>query len=157
MHWFLDPIQYHYVDFEGRVGRQEFWMYILGYVIGYVLVSVVDSDALSALYGLALLLPGLSITARRLHDTGKSGWWQLIALIPILGAIVLIIFCVGESEPAANMYGPVPSPKANSTTAFAVPTSAATTTAPSSPEAAAASERPIASVTPESEPAPNND
>jgi uncharacterized membrane protein YhaH (DUF805 family) len=63
---------------------------------------------LSGLYSLAVLLPGIAVSVRRLHDTGKSGWWLLIAFIPILGAIVLLIFMITDSDKAPNAYGPSP-------------------------------------------------
>jgi uncharacterized membrane protein YhaH (DUF805 family) len=62
----------------------------------------------SGIYSLLMLLPFLAVAARRLHDTGKSGWWQLIALIPYLGALVLIAFLIRDSVPGSNAYGPNP-------------------------------------------------
>lgn len=112
MHWFLDPIKNHYFDFDGRVARKPFWMYILMYVIvvvvANIVLSIVGLEMLAPLISLALLLPSLGITARRLHDTGRSGWWQLIGLVPLLGLIVMIYFTVQDSEPGANMYGANP-------------------------------------------------
>src|SRR4051794_8393565 len=63
---------------------------------------------LSGLYSLAVLLPSIAVTVRRLHDTGRSGWWILISLIPIIGGIVLLVFMVLDSEPGVNQYGPNP-------------------------------------------------
>jgi uncharacterized membrane protein YhaH (DUF805 family) len=110
MHWFIDPIRNQYADFTGRTSRQAFWMYILWYIIAYVVVALVASlvggEALVMLLALAILVPSLAITARRLHDTGLSGWWQLIGLIPVLGLIVMIILTVRPGEAGANQYGP---------------------------------------------------
>ena len=111
MHWFLDPIQKHYADFEGRIGRQEFWMFVL-FVFGInVVIGMLDVDVLSMVISLGLLVPNLAMGARRLHDTGRSGWWQLIGLIPIIGWIILIIWLATETTPADNMYGKPAVPK----------------------------------------------
>jgi uncharacterized membrane protein YhaH (DUF805 family) len=125
MHWFIDPIKYHYADFDGRVGRQEFWMFTLFSFILYILLEVIGIDAATLLVSLALSIPSLALSARRLHDIGKSGWWQLIVLIPIIGFIVLIVWCAQKTDPSSNIYG-----------APAVPKSAApetTTVAPATP------------------------
>ncbi len=105
MHWFIDPIKNKYADFEGRTGREEYWMFILIY-IGIAIVVMFVSSFLNMLLTLALLVPNIAIAARRLHDTGKSGWWQLVALIPILGLIILIILLVIKGEEKENKYGP---------------------------------------------------
>ena len=111
MHWFLDPIKNHYTDFEGRVGRQEFWMFVLFvYSIGLVL-EILSLSILSAILGLGTLIPHLGLGARRLHDTGRSGWWQLLAFVPIVGWIILIIWCAQETSPADNIYGKPAAPK----------------------------------------------
>jgi uncharacterized membrane protein YhaH (DUF805 family) len=100
-----------YAAFTGRARRKEYWMYSLFYTIFYVLLMVIDAvlgtGVLSGIYALALLIPCISIATRRLHDTGRSGWWQLIVLIPIVGAIILLVFLVQDSH-AANSYGQNP-------------------------------------------------
>lgn len=102
----------NYTLFEGRARRSEFWKFALvNFVISVVLNQVWDT--LGMLYGLAVLVPAVAVGARRLHDIGKSGWWQLIVLIPFLGAILLIIFFVLDSEPKDNKYGA--NPKGGST------------------------------------------
>ncbi|TJY41720.1 DUF805 domain-containing protein [Cohnella pontilimi] len=63
---------------------------------------------LSGLYALAILLPSLAVSVRRLHDTGRSGWWLLIGLIPLIGAIILLVFTCQDSQPGDNRYGPNP-------------------------------------------------
>jgi len=108
MHWFIDPIQNHYADFTGRATRQEFWMYILVYLGVAIAVAIglsaVGLESLSPLFTLAILLPNWAITARRLHDVNKSGWWQLIALVPF-GIIFLIIWLARERVDEGNRYG----------------------------------------------------
>ena len=110
MEYFIGALK-RYADFTGRAKRQEYWMFILFYLIFYLMLSVIDAvigtPVLSSLYSLALFIPSISIAARRLHDTSRSGWWQLIALIPLIGAIVLIVFLVQDSH-EDNEYGPNP-------------------------------------------------
>jgi uncharacterized membrane protein YhaH (DUF805 family) len=93
-----------YADFTGRARRKEYWMFILIYTVINIVLAVLGLDIVSMLVGLALLVPSISIAARRLHDTGRSGWWQLIALIPIIGFIILIVFLVQDSH-ETNDYG----------------------------------------------------
>jgi uncharacterized membrane protein YhaH (DUF805 family) len=86
-----------YVDFNGVASRSEFWWFILfGFIVGVVLGAV--SVTVANLFALAILLPQLAVGARRLHDVGRSGWWQLLVLIPIFGLIVLIVFWVQPSN-----------------------------------------------------------
>jgi uncharacterized membrane protein YhaH (DUF805 family) len=103
-----------YVKFDGRSRRAEFWWYALANLIISVVLNIIDAalgmgggfgGVLSGLYGLAVLLPGIAVGIRRLHDTGKTGWWLLIALVPIIGLIVLIVFWATDSTPGANDYG----------------------------------------------------
>jgi uncharacterized membrane protein YhaH (DUF805 family) len=101
-----------YTGFSGRARRSEFWWYTLFTVGVYVVVGIVDAamntTLLGLIVGLGLLLPSLAVTVRRLHDTGRSGWWVLIGLIPLAGAIVLLVFECMDSEPGANRFGPSP-------------------------------------------------
>jgi len=104
--------------FTGRARRREYWTFVLFNVIITVVLtmieSIADSDSegsqstLATLYGLVVLTPSLAVGVRRLHDIGKSGWWMLIGLIPIIGTIVLLIFAVRDSQPADNQYGQNP-------------------------------------------------
>lgn len=112
MHWYVDVLK-KYVTFDGRAGRPEFWMFTLINLIITIVLLVLDvvlgtDPFLHLVYTLAVLLPGLAVGARRLHDTGLSGWWQLIILIPILGSIALLILCARAGKPDANAYGPAP-------------------------------------------------
>ena len=109
MEYFIGALK-KYVDFTGRARRKEFWMYMLFYFIFYAIAAVIDvtlgTMIFSTVLALGLFLPTIAISARRLHDTGRSGWWQLIGLIPLIGAIVLLVFYVldslGENEYGAN-------------------------------------------------------
>lgn len=102
-----------YATFSGRARRKEYWMFVLFNFLFAAGIQIVEmalgtTGALSALYSLAVFLPGLAVCVRRLHDIGKSGWWCLIALVPIVGAIVLIVFACTDSQPGDNAYGPNP-------------------------------------------------
>ena len=92
-----------YVDFSGRASRPEFWWFFLFQIIAMFVTGMV-SDVLNGIAGLALLLPALSVGARRLHDIGKSAWFLLLGLIPVLGFLILLYWCVQPSE-GANAYG----------------------------------------------------
>jgi uncharacterized membrane protein YhaH (DUF805 family) len=92
-----------YADFSGRASRSEYWWWAL-FVLLITIVGQVIGDILGGIASLAMLLPYLAVTSRRLHDIGKSGWWQLIGFIPLIGWVVLIYWCVqGPKEP--NTYG----------------------------------------------------
>lgn len=113
MNWYLDVIKNKYAQFTGRSRRKEFWMFVLfNFLVGVVL-AIVDralglNGILNGVYTLAILVPAIALWVRRLHDIGKSGWWVLIGLIPFIGAIVLIVFAVQDSNPGANEYGENP-------------------------------------------------
>ena len=111
MHWYVDVLK-KYAVFSGRARRQEYWMFFLFNLIVSIVLSIVDraigSNVISLLYTLAVLLPGLGVAVRRLHDTGRSGWWILIALIPLVGTIILIVFLASEGKAEENQYGTNP-------------------------------------------------
>ncbi|MBO7747620.1 DUF805 domain-containing protein [Paenibacillus sp. MWE-103] len=112
MEWYLKVLQ-NYVGFTGRARRKEYWMFVLFNILVSIALAVVDGllgsgRLLSGLYSLAVLLPTLAVTVRRLHDTGRSGWWYFIILIPFVGAIVLLVFVCLDGEPNDNQYGPNP-------------------------------------------------
>lgn len=103
-----------YVGFAGRARRSEFWYFYLFTIIVSIVASVLQravsnsgSGVITGIVGLALILPSLAVGVRRLHDTGRSGWWILIGLIPVIGTIVLIVFYVQDSH-SDNQYGPSP-------------------------------------------------
>ncbi len=118
----LDPIGYwkkvvleNYANFSGRARRAEFWWTLLiNWAIMVVLAIIglaVLGDAgvaLYLLYALATFIPSLAVGIRRLHDTGKSGWYLLISLIPFVGSIILLVFFASDGERGPNQYGPSP-------------------------------------------------
>lgn len=98
--YFVNVIRNHYADFEGKAGRAEFWYYVLfNFLIGLAvgLLAMLVGNWISYICSLALFVPGLAITVRRLQDIGKSGWWVFIAFIPVIGAIWLIILLAKPS------------------------------------------------------------
>ena len=112
MNWYFEVLK-KYAVFDGRAHRTEFWLFFLfSFIISLflgVIVGLVESLwFITTLYALAVLIPGLAVSVRRLHDTNRSGWWILTGLVPILGWIALLIFYVEDSRPGANQYGPNP-------------------------------------------------
>ena len=111
MSWYLLVLK-KYAVFSGRARRKEIWYFILfdaifAFVLGFI-DSLIGIYVLSSLYSLAVLLPSLGVSIRRLHDTGRTGWWIFIGLIPLIGAIILLVFFVTDSQPETNQYGPSP-------------------------------------------------
>ena len=112
MNWYIGCWK-KFVDFNGRARRQEYWMFVLFSFLASVALQIVDgilgtAGALAGIYGLAALIPSLAVTVRRLHDTDRSGWMILISLIPIVGAIVLLVFLCSDSKPGDNRFGANP-------------------------------------------------
>ncbi len=112
MNWYLDVLK-KYAEFKGRARRQEYWMFFLFNLIIAIVLIIIDAvlgtgGILNLLYSLAVLIPGIAVTARRLHDTDRSGWWILIALVPFVGFIVLLVFMVMEGQQSSNQYGENP-------------------------------------------------
>ncbi|HYF85594.1 DUF805 domain-containing protein [Azospirillum sp.] len=111
-----------YVGFSGRALRSEYWFWVLFTVLLSIVTSIIDValfpfddvSPLSSITNLALLLPGLAVSARRLHDVGRSGWWLLLAIVPVIGWIILLIWTVTKGDAAANRFGPPPQPTAGS-------------------------------------------
>ena len=85
-----------YADFNGRATRSEFWWWVLFVLLATIAANILN-DKLGILISLGTLLPYIAVTARRLHDTNRSGWWQLIGIIPVIGWIIMIVWCVQES------------------------------------------------------------
>lgn len=114
MEWYLHVLK-NYARFDGRSRRSEYWQFLLVNVIVALVLGVVDGvlrkivgfGMLGALYGLAVLIPGIAVSIRRLHDTDRSGWWLLLALVPLVG-LVLIWFMVEDSNAGTNRYGQNP-------------------------------------------------
>ncbi|MDO5036540.1 MAG: DUF805 domain-containing protein [Porphyromonas sp.] len=123
MKWFLKVLR-QYADFSGRARRKEYWYFtlfdfifafvagaldnILGLNLPATMGTPIPYGYIYLLYGLAVFIPALAVTVRRLHDIGKSGWWVLIALIPLVGAIWLLYYLVLDSVPGANRWGENP-------------------------------------------------
>ncbi len=109
---FLHAVKDNYCNFDGRASRYEYWWFVLCNVIISCVCSLIDQligvAIISGLVGLALLLPGLGLAVRRLHDINKSGWWVLISLIPLVGWIILIVWAAQKGDEAANDFGECP-------------------------------------------------
>ncbi|MFF3460823.1 DUF805 domain-containing protein [Streptomyces sp. NPDC002619] len=111
MNWFIEALK-KYAVFSGRARRKEYWMFVLFYALLYVVFlgvgAAIKVPAIVAVVAVGLLLPAWGVAVRRLHDTGRSGWWLLIGLIPLVGGIVLLVFYCSDSVPGANKYGANP-------------------------------------------------
>lgn len=120
MEWFIKVLR-QYSDFDGRARRKEFWMFVLFYILFSACIAFMDDmmdtayseepfsgGILSTAYALALFIPSLAVSIRRLHDTGKSGWMILLSFVPFIGWIWLLILYCQDSEPGSNPYGPNP-------------------------------------------------
>ncbi|MDR1268788.1 MAG: DUF805 domain-containing protein [Planctomycetaceae bacterium] len=111
MNEYLTVLQ-KYAVFHGRARRKEYWMFVLfntgiAYTIGFVSGLLMGEQGIivDSIYAFAVLVPGIAVMVRRLHDIGKSGWWSLIVFVPIVGAIVLLIWSIRDSQPGSNQYG----------------------------------------------------
>lgn len=107
MNWYLMPWQ-KFAQFTGRSRRKEYWSFVLGnFIIGFVL-GLVGLETIGFVFALAAFIPGIAVAVRRLHDTDRSGWWLLIAFIPLIGVIILIVFLLLNGTSGANRFGPDP-------------------------------------------------
>jgi uncharacterized membrane protein YhaH (DUF805 family) len=118
MSWFLLAVS-KYATFSGRARRKEYWFFILFYLLSYLVAVVIDSvivptilpgiqGFLSLILAFGLMLPGFAVAARRLHDLGKSGWWQLLNFVPLIGPAILIIWLARKGTAGPNSFGPDP-------------------------------------------------
>ena len=118
MNWYLDVLK-KYAVFNGRARRKEYWMFLLIHWVIVLAISLlaglgrgtvpsVPMLVVLVLYTLAVFLPSLGLTVRRLHDTGKSGAWVFLAFVPLVGAIILLIFLVTDGQSGENQFGPDP-------------------------------------------------
>ena len=118
MNWYLGVLK-KYAVFSGRARRKEYWLFVLFNMIFAILAMILDNvlgiaiqglgyGPIYILFGLAVLVPGWAVSVRRLHDVGKSGWFFFIVLIPIVGAIWLLVLMCRDSMPGENQYGPNP-------------------------------------------------
>jgi len=112
MQWYLKVVKDNFANFQGRARRQEYWMFILFNSLfafaALLLDGLLGLGFLYALYVLAMFIPSTAVAVRRLHDTGKSGWWLLILLVPIIGSIWCLVLLCTDSENGANSFGPSP-------------------------------------------------
>lgn len=118
MSWFVEALK-KYAVFRGRSRRKEYWYFVLFSVIISIALSIVDTiigtgstfgstGLLAGIFALALLIPSISVSVRRLHDINRTGWWVLISFIPLIGAIVLLVFAVQDGTTGSNRYGSDP-------------------------------------------------
>ena len=118
MNYYFDALK-NYGNFSGRARRKAYWLWVLFNTLVSIVFFVIDKAVgtplivldyglLYSLYALAVFVPGIAILVRRLHDTGRCGWWAFLLLVPCAGAVVIIIFCVLPSSPDENQYGPCP-------------------------------------------------
>ncbi|MGL6257695.1 DUF805 domain-containing protein [Vibrio sp. WXL210] len=111
MEWYFAVLK-KYAVFTGRARRQEYWMFVLFNVIISIAIALIErvigTNFIGGLYSLAVFIPSLAVAVRRLHDTGRTGWWVLIGFIPLIGLIVLIVFTIKDSDEGDNEYGPNP-------------------------------------------------
>ncbi|GAA0625740.1 DUF805 domain-containing protein [Kribbella sandramycini] len=123
MQWFIDVITKRYAQFSGRARRKEFWFFQLFFFIGALVLSILDSllglefyksatygsfGYLAVVFQLALLVPSIAVSVRRLHDVGRSGWWVLLSFVVCIGWIVLLVWYVREGQVGDNEHGPDP-------------------------------------------------
>lgn len=110
--WYLKVVRDNYANFSGRARRSEYWYFVLFNLIISIVLGIIDYvigiELLGSIYSLAVFIPSLAVGIRRLHDVGKSGWFTLIILIPIVGAIWLIVLYATEGDRGSNQYGPDP-------------------------------------------------
>ena len=103
-----------YVGFSGRASRSEYWIWWGFLVVVYFAVAATalligtTGYVVLSLVALVFLLPNLAVTVRRLHDTGRSGFWLLIVLVPLVGVIILLVFLLLDSQTEPNKWGPPP-------------------------------------------------
>jgi uncharacterized membrane protein YhaH (DUF805 family) len=112
LEWYLKVVRDNYANFEGRARRSEFWYFTLVNFIVAVILSIIASIAgfviyLYYIYALAVLVPSIAVGIRRLHDLGKSGWFYLLAFVPLVNIYILVLFCT-EGDRGSNEFGPDP-------------------------------------------------
>jgi uncharacterized membrane protein YhaH (DUF805 family) len=120
VNWYLDALT-RYAQFDGRARRTAYWMFTLittlvAIALGFIDAALgleigpakADVGVLGILYALLVLVPSIAVAVRRLHDTNRSGWWLLIAMVPLLGVIVLLVMLCLDSTPGDNRFGPNP-------------------------------------------------
>lgn len=114
MNWYFEVLK-KYFRFRGRASREEYWYFTLFHIMITAILTLVDLfllgsaergiGLLSTAYTILVFLPGITVSVRRLHDTNRSGWWLLISVVPLLGALLLLYWYIGEGTPGENQYG----------------------------------------------------
>jgi uncharacterized membrane protein YhaH (DUF805 family) len=115
MDYYLKVLK-NYAVFKGRARRKEYWLFVLFNVLAVLLLSLVDNilgtydekskaGLIGSIYSLAVIIPSIAVSIRRLHDTDKSGWWLLLHLIPLFGSLVLLIFFISDTQIGTNRFG----------------------------------------------------
>ena len=119
MNWYLAVLK-NYVGFSGRARRTEYWMFALFNAIIFLVLAILAAVTRSpffwvlyAIYALAVIIPSLAVTWRRMQDTGRNGLWILLGLIPLVGGIILLVFMLLPGTPGPNEFGPDPKAIAN--------------------------------------------
>ncbi len=118
MNWFLYSLR-NYAKFDGRATRPEYWYFVLMTMLIFIILAIFDGilgkfssstgmGLLSGIYLVAVAIPSLAVGARRLHDTGRSGWWQLVNVVPYIGWVVVIVLFALRGQPESNRFGDVP-------------------------------------------------
>ena len=118
MGWYIEALK-KYAVFSGRSRRKEYWYFVLFSVIVSLVLSAIDAllgtfssstnvGLLSGIYALAIIVPSIAVSVRRLHDIDRTGWWVLISLVPVIGFLVLLVFAVLDGTPGENRFGPNP-------------------------------------------------
>ena len=109
MEWYLKVVRDNYANFHGRASRKEYWMFVLfNFIFSIVAVAIdviLGLGFIFFIYTIGVLIPGMAVTIRRLHDHGKSGWWIFINFIPLIGAIWLLILLASTGSPEDNKFG----------------------------------------------------
>ena len=117
----IKVLKENFANFSGRARREEYWYYSLAVFVISAILSVLSKAGIvgvifsivSFLFSLCILIPGIAVSVRRLHDTGRSGWWLLLCLIPLIGHIVLLVFMVTEGQKGENKWGDDPKKEVN--------------------------------------------
>jgi uncharacterized membrane protein YhaH (DUF805 family) len=117
MNWYFGVLK-KYAVFSGRARRKEYWYFVLFNILIAIVLGIIDGvigsstntgmGLLGGIYTLAVLIPSIAVSVRRLHDTNRSGWWLFIGFVPLIGAIILLVFMVQDSQAGKNRYGSNP-------------------------------------------------
>lgn len=119
MFYWYHKVILNYANYSGRARRQEYWYFTLVNVLVNLVMGIIDRvigsvmqmgnlGFFGVIYALFIMIPSIVVTVRRLHDSGRVGWWALIAFVPIIGILVLLYFLIQDSEEGSNQYGANP-------------------------------------------------